>query len=273
MVHLLPDKVIDIPAQDFFSFIFAEMPKEQLDTTAFIDGLTNDSITYGQLQSDCLAFARGLRDPASPWGGLKKHDVVCIFGANSLQTPMLIYGLFAAGCAMTPSNPMYLARELAHQLRSSGSKMLVAHSSMLKTAEEAMAEVGLPKSNIILMDSAQSGSSSGTKYVSLTDILERGRQLTDDQVGGPVKFTEHDIKGVPALLPYSSGTTGPPKGVMLSHFNLVANVVQFLHQEGTTTRFNPSAREVRPCFIPLFHMWVSVKGFLLLKRGRGGRVV
>jgi hypothetical protein len=76
-------------------------------------------------------------------------------------------------------------------------------------------------------------------------------------------------------LPYSSGTTvclamifylkyvahlvrrciqGPPKGVILTHYNLVSNVLQFLHQEGTTTRFNPSSRDLRPGFIPLFHM-------------------
>lgn len=130
------------------------------------------------------------------------------------------------------------------QLKISGSTLLISHSSMLQVAREAADAVGFSTSQIILMDDAVPG------FPTVSQIIARGRQLTEAQVGGEVVLTTEDIQKVPSLVPFSSGTTGLPKGVALSQYNLVANVCQWLS-------INPpepvTGEDVRVCMIPLFH--------------------
>lgn len=163
------------------------MPDTQMPKTAYVDGLTGQGITYGQLKKDLEAFSRGIRDPKSAWGGLKKHQIACMFGPNSVVLPTVIFGIMAAGGGLSPSNPNYLPRELAHQLRSSGSSLLISHSSMLPTALEASKEVGFKSHQIILLDEAPG-------YPTVSQIVKRGYQLSEEDVGGKVVLTEHDIK-------------------------------------------------------------------------------
>jgi acyl-CoA synthetase (AMP-forming)/AMP-acid ligase II len=192
--------LFQIPVADFFGYVFGSMPPEQLAKVAYIDGVNGETLTYGKLKADALAFSRGLRNPTSPWGGLKRRQIACIFGANSLQLPALVFGLLQSGAGLTPSNPSYSMRELSHMLKSSGSVLLLAHSSVLETALAAAEDVGLPRSRIILMDDARDKG-----FVSVAQIIAEGYNMTDDQCGGPVVFTEKEIKGDPILLPYSSG--------------------------------------------------------------------
>ncbi|KAI9030493.1 phenylacetyl-CoA ligase [Hyaloraphidium curvatum] len=246
MVHLKPDVVLDIPVQGFYDFVWSSMPDSQLSKPAYIDGLTGETLTYGQLREDALAFGRGLRDPKSPWGGLKRGEIACMFGPNDIRLPAIIFGLMGAGGGLSPSNPNYTVRELVHQLKSSGSTLLISHSTCLGPAKEAAAEAGLPDSRLILMDEGVPG------YPTVKGITERGKQLTDADVGGKVVLTEREIKEVPSLVPYSSGTTGLPKGVALSQYNLVANVLQFMYLRDPNEP--PAESDYRPCFLPLFHM-------------------
>ncbi len=195
-----PDVVCQVPVADFFGYVFDSMPAAQSAKVAYIDGLSGETLTYGKLEADALAFSRGLRNPKSPWGGLKRRQIACVFGANSLQLPALVFGLLQSGGGLTPSNPLYTRRELGHQMKSSGSVLVIAHSSMLETALAAADDVGLPRTRVILMDDARDKA-----FPTVAQIIAEGYKLTDDQVGGPVVFTEKEIKGDPILLPYSSG--------------------------------------------------------------------
>lgn len=219
------------------------MPK-----VAYFNGLdTKERITFGQLKADALALSRGLRDPKSPWGGLKRNQIACIFGANSIKVPVLVFGLLQAGAGITPSNPAYTVRELAHQIKQTSSVLLIAHSSMLDTAIAAAEECGLPKNRIILIDDGVKG------FATISQIVARGHELTDDDVGGRVVFTEDDIKKKAVLLPFSSGTTGVPKGVSLTHYGLVSNVCIWSHVESATKKppLPADVVETRVCFIPV----------------------
>ncbi|KAI9022692.1 hypothetical protein DFJ74DRAFT_101562 [Hyaloraphidium curvatum] len=256
MVHLLPDRHIDIPVVDLFTFVWGSCPESRLDTPAYIDGLTGASITFRRVRDDSAAVSRALRDPRTPWAGLARRQVACIYAANSLAVPALIYGVLAAGCAMTPSNPAYVARELEHQLRVSGTRVLFTQASMLPTAFEVAKAAGLPRSHIVLTDNE-----GPRDLITLAQLVDRGRELSEDDVGGRVVFSEDDIKRAPALLPFSSGTTGLPKAVALSHHNLVANVLQWTTQEGTAGPL--PAPETRACFIPLAHM-AGLMSFMLM---------
>lgn len=216
-----------------------------------------------------------------------------------MALPGIIYGLLAAGGGLTPSNPSYTAREvsiaersehcersehmyllqdtdgpacfrsvpsrrqLAHQLRSSKSALLICQSDVLPIALEAATEVGLAHSRIILMDDKTPG------FISVSQIVQRGYQLTEEQVGGSIVYSQDDIKKVPALLPFSSGTTGNPKGVALTHYNLTSNLIQWTTHDGRAGEKVPEG-EVQPCFIPLFHMVRTRDLFGILEFGKNG---
>lgn len=114
---MLTDSRKQIPVQGFYDFVWSQMPADQLKKTAYFDGLDSSrSVTYGQLKDDIAAFARGIRDPAAKWGGLKRRQIVCMFGPNDMLLPAIIFGIMKAGGGISPSNPSYIGRELARGL-------------------------------------------------------------------------------------------------------------------------------------------------------------
>lgn len=133
-----------------------------------------------------------------------------------------------AGGIFTGANPNYVPRELAHQLRDSGAKFLITAEGTLDTAIAAAKELDFPSSNIWLFDdgiAAFEGKAKGAKGYRPWTLL-----LASPEEGA--KFEWEDItdretqKDRIAVLNYSSGTTGLPKGVMISHYNYVANSCQ-----------------------------------------------
>jgi acyl-CoA synthetase (AMP-forming)/AMP-acid ligase II len=193
---------VEIPDLSVPAFVLAA-GRERPDAPALVDGLTGDSITHGQLAGhvDRLAAALHAR-------GLRKGDVVAVFSPNTMWYPVVFHGIAAAGCVMSPINSLYTPEEIAFQLRDSGAKVLITVSPFLDRAQEAVAKA--PVDEIIVLDGAEGHSS-------LVDLL------TSDAPSAQVEFDPAEDL---VALPYSSGTTGLPKGVMLTHRNLVANVSQ-----------------------------------------------
>lgn len=119
---------------------------------------------------------------------------------------------------MSPANPGYGVRELAHHLRDSGTKALFTQKHLLPAAVKACAEVGIPKEMIVLI-----GDERDLNFLHFTDLLD------EDVEGEREKLVpEQDL----AFLVYSSGTTGLPKGVMLSHLNVVSDLFMVNSNEG-----------------------------------------
>jgi acyl-CoA synthetase (AMP-forming)/AMP-acid ligase II len=193
---------VEIPDLSVPEFVLAA-GRERPDSAALVDGLTGDSITHGQLAAhvDRLSAALAAR-------GLRKGDVVAVLCPNTLWYPVVFHGIAAAGCVMTPINSLYTPDEIAFQLRDSGAKMLITVSPFLERAQEATAKH--PVDEIVVMDGAAG-------HASLVDLLGSD---------APSVTIEFDPANDLVTLPYSSGTTGLPKGVMLTHRNLVANVSQ-----------------------------------------------
>jgi acyl-CoA synthetase (AMP-forming)/AMP-acid ligase II len=193
---------VEIPDLSVPAFVLAA-GRERPDAPALVDGLTGDTISHGQLAGhvDRLAAALHAR-------GLRKGDVVAVFSPNTMWYPVVFHGIAAAGCVMSPINSLYTPDEIAFQLRDSGAKVLVTVSPFLDRASEAVAKT--PVDEIIVLDGAEG-------HASLADLL------TSDAPSVQVEFDPAEDL---VALPYSSGTTGLPKGVMLTHRNLVANVSQ-----------------------------------------------
>ncbi|WP_100501925.1 4-coumarate--CoA ligase family protein [Geodermatophilus chilensis] len=193
---------VEIPDVSVPEFVLAA-GREKPDAPALIDGLKGDVITHGQLAAyvDRVAAALHAR-------GLRKGDVVAMFCPNTPWYPVVFHGIAAAGCVMSPINSLYTPDEIAFQLRDSGAKMLITVSPFLDRAKAAIEKS--PVDEVVVMDGAEG-------HASLVDLLS-----TD----APSVQVDFDPADDLVTLPYSSGTTGLPKGVMLTHRNLVANVAQ-----------------------------------------------
>jgi acyl-CoA synthetase (AMP-forming)/AMP-acid ligase II len=193
---------VEIPDLSVPAFVLAA-GKDRPDAPALIDGVSGETITHGQFAHhvDRLAAALHAR-------GLRKGDVVAVLCPNTIWYPIVFHGIAAAGCVMSPINSLYTAEEIAFQLKDSGAKILITIGLFLDKALEATAKS--PVDEIVVMDGAEG-------HASLIDLLSSD---------APSVTVDFDPANDLVALPYSSGTTGLPKGVMLTHRNLVANVSQ-----------------------------------------------
>jgi 4-coumarate--CoA ligase len=191
------------------------------DRVVLIDGPTGRELTAGALEDGVRRLAGGLRARA-----IGKGDVIAILAPNLPEYAVVFHGVAYAGATITTINPTYTAPEVAHQLQDSGARLLVTVPAFLETARAAGA------TEIVVIGEAE-----GT--TPLTALM--GEPLSAQ---APV-----DAATDVAVLPYSSGTTGLPKGVRLTHRNLVANVDQVL----AIVRCNPGEWAVG--FLPFFHIY------------------
>ncbi|KAM0819603.1 hypothetical protein AB5N19_05419 [Seiridium cardinale] len=213
MVFSSPHADVVIPNQDVWSFLFENKDPAKFNDSKeiFIDGDTGRSYTFTQLRNATIEFGKGLK---SQWG-FKRGDVLGVFSPNSIDYGAVIWGTLWAGGACSTANPTYTVKELAFQLKGSNVKGVVTQLPMLPVVLEAAKQIGLPEDRIILLGDGKDATRKFKHFTELKDtsLFGQSRAKVDPQ---------KDL----AFLVYSSGTTGLPKGVMLKHSNLVANVVQ-----------------------------------------------
>jgi len=219
--------VIEIPDIDVTSYVLAEA-QSRGEKVALVDGPSGRELTYAQLDTTtgALAGALGAR-------GIGKGDTVAIHMPNLPEYAVLFHGVIRAGAINTTANPLYTVRELAHQLNDSGAKLLFTIGAFLETARGAAAESGVEEIIVV-------GEGDGGEEATLSELLGEGASPPEVEV---------DAANDLAVLPYSSGTTGLPKGVMLTHRNLVANIIQ-------TDRALPVEEDdVMIGVLPFFHIY------------------
>lgn len=173
------------------------------DTVALIDGTNGMSVTYAQLDTFHRRIAAHLAE-----AGLRKGDVLALHSPNTIAYPAVFYGATRAGAAVTTVHPLATAEEFAKQLKDSGARWIVTVSLFLDAARRA-AELAGGIQEIFVCDRAEG-------HTSVLDML--GSTAPEPEPG----FDADDI----AVLPYSSGTTGTPKGVMLTHRSIGSNLEQ-----------------------------------------------
>ncbi len=215
----------EIPDLDLASFVLRRA-RELGEKPALIDGPSGRALSYAELERSVRSFAAGLAAR-----GFVKGDTFAIHMPNVPEYAIAFHGVVAAGGRCTTANPLYTARELGHQLADSGASMLLTAPPFLKQAREAAKQVGNCEVFVL-------GEAAGAPSFS---------ELLGDPDAAPAVAIDPALE-IAAIL-YSSGTTGLSKGVMLSHRNLVANMVQ---SEGVLAL---SPEDVVIAVLPFFHVY------------------
>jgi acyl-CoA synthetase (AMP-forming)/AMP-acid ligase II len=193
---------LDVPDVPLTSFVL-ERAGRLGDEAALIDGLTGRQLTYRTLVDGVARVASALRRR-----GLRKGDVFAIFSPNVLEYPIAFHAVASLGGIITTVNSLYTPREVRDQLRDSGARFLLTVPSFMDRASEAIKD--LPIDEVFTFGEA----AGATPFA---DLMAQAAERFSVDID-----PAQDV----VALPYSSGTTGVAKGVMLTHRNLVANVLQ-----------------------------------------------
>jgi acyl-CoA synthetase (AMP-forming)/AMP-acid ligase II len=234
IIHTSPLPAVDIPDVPVTEYVLRHAT-DSPDVVALLDGPTGRSYTYGQLAGMVASFAGGLAVR-----GLGPGDTIALMAPNIPEYAVVFHGAAVAGVAVSTINPTYTAEEVRFQLQDSASKLLVTIGMFVDTAKEAAD--GTDVSDIVVLGDAPAGT------VPFTDVL-----------GEPISQVPVDVESQIVVLPYSSGTTGLPKGVMLTHRNLVANLCQI--EGGLEVEDGEIALAVLP-FFHIYGMQVLMNGLL-----------
>jgi acyl-CoA synthetase (AMP-forming)/AMP-acid ligase II len=196
------------------------------DKPALIEGPTGRTVTYQQLADSISIAAHNLKER-----GFKKGEVFGILSPNCPEYAIAFHAVATLGGIVTPINPLYTRYEIAHQLKDSGARFLVTVPGCCDKVDEAAQDAGIEE--LFVFGSAPNA----TSFDSLLVDNGRAEQVEIDPLEDLI------------ALPYSSGTTGLPKGVMLTHHNLVANVCQM---EGLHYFYET---DTLICVLPMFHIY------------------
>ncbi|KAF7519274.1 hypothetical protein PCG10_010136 [Penicillium crustosum] len=205
---------VKIPEVDIWDFIFENERREfKREKPIYISAQTKRHYTWSETEAAALKFGATL---IRLWDW-RKGDVLGLFSPNCIDSPAIVFGTLWSGGTISAANPAYTVDELAFQLKDSHAKALVTQLAYLDVATKAAQIVGIPKDRIILIGD-DLDTTDQFKHFSLCDNM----CFKVPKCQKPTIDPKRDL----ALLAYSSGTTGRPKAVMLSHENLVANLLQ-----------------------------------------------
>ncbi|GLF97302.1 4-coumarate--CoA ligase family protein [Streptomyces yaizuensis] len=174
------------------------------DAVALIDGVTGARVSYARLDHDHRRIAAALAA-----AGVRKGDVLALHSPNSTVYPAVFHGATRAGASVTTVNSMATAEEFARQLQDCAARWIITVAALLDTARRA-AELVPGVREIFVCDRAEGHTGVPAMLASTAPEPDAGID------------PDHDI----AVLPYSSGTTGTPKGVMLTHRSVATNLAQ-----------------------------------------------
>lgn len=198
-----------------------ESVRKHADKTALMNA-DGTSYSFGRFWQAVNGLARVLQDD-----GLRKGDMAAIYAPNSCEYAVALHACLLLGATVTTLNPLYREREVEHQLGDAGAQIAFTLDALRPVVDEAKAQ--LPKLE---------------RVYDLASVWD----LADGAKGDPTPATIDPLKDI-AVLPYSSGTTGLPKGVMLSHQNLTANIRQTIALEMM------SDDAVVLDFLPFYHIY------------------
>ncbi|XP_076450050.1 uncharacterized protein LOC143286390 isoform X2 [Babylonia areolata] len=206
---------VTVPEESFCHYVFSAT-RQYRDRAALVDHLTGQQWTFTQMKDAAVRVASGLCRL-----GLGRGDTLLLLSFNCPQFAILFLACAAAGIIVSTANPMYTPEELARQLQMSGCTAIAVGEDLVPTVH-ATFDLDPTLQDKVKLKQIVIGKAEG--YMPFSVLLE------DDGKAFP-ENTDFRPKEDTLVLPYSSGTTGLPKGVMLTHTNIVANILQ---QQGMT---------------------------------------
>ena len=252
-----PDKYNSIA--DFF----LKYTKLYKDNVAFIN--MDSSITYQELGQQAADFAAYLQRDL----GLVKGDKFAIMIPNLLQYPIALFGALIAGLTVVNVNPLYTPRELQHQLKDSGAKSILILENFANVLETVIDKTDVEQ---VILTSVGDRLSTIKGAVVNCVLKYVKKQVPAYNLPGAVKFNKAMAKGAKlsftpvavkgddlAFLQYTGGTTGPSKGAMLTHRNLIANVEQ---SNASTKNVYEIGKEMMVTALPLYHIFALTSNCL-----------
>ncbi|ESQ38855.1 hypothetical protein EUTSA_v10022462mg [Eutrema salsugineum] len=214
------------------------------DKPCLIVGSTGKSYTYGETHLICRRVASGFYTM-----GIRKGDVIMILLQNSPEFVFSFMGASMIGAVSTTANPFYTSQEIYKQLKSSGAKLIITHSHYVDKLRNLDQETKIGE-NLTVITTDDPTPENCLPFSTLID--EANPQDESESVG-----VDGDDA---AALPFSSGTTGLPKGVVLTHKSLITSVAQQV--DGDNPNLYLTSNDVVLCVLPLFHIY-SLNSVLL----------
>ncbi|KAJ4244249.1 hypothetical protein NW757_010606 [Fusarium falciforme] len=204
----------------------------------FTDAITQEHISYQRLKDHATTLSSALVTAH----GLGENDVVVVFGRNSIWYPVATLAAVRVGAVACGVSPDYTIHELSYSLRTSKAKIIFATTETLERANVAAARVGIAQNNVILLEGSRNGVSSIQAILDASKSLARTPETPPFQI--PQGKTNRDVC---AFLCFSSGTTGLPKAVMISHANIIAQCIQI-------TDITPPDHDKVLAALPFYHI-------------------
>lgn len=251
---------IPIPDCSLHQWIFESSKDEMPDSAgkAIIDAERPEThfLTFTEYRLLSKRIGLGLQQ-----AGLRPGDRVLLYSGNNVYFPSMFLGIIMAGGIFTGANPTFVARELAYQLRDSGASFLIAAEDSLDVAMQAAEEAGLAKDRVYVFDAKQDPR--GNKPAPGVHGRQKGIKHWTELIQADIEEATRwdwveplDPKSTTCCLNYSSGTTGVPKGVEISHHSYVANCAQVVYMANLEPEYEAKKDLARGLgFLPLYHAY------------------
>lgn len=247
---------VDLDKYQSMVDVFEQAVKKYADRPAF--SAVGATLTYRDLDTQTRNFAAWLQNKTD----LKPGDRIAVQMPNLPQYPVVVFGAMRAGLIVVNTNPLYTQREMEHQFNDSGAKALVVLANMADNAEKVVPQTGIE--HVIITEIADMNSP--IKRTLMNAVVKHVKKMVPAfnipgahklpavlGAGAREKFTPVETKKDDiAVLQYTGGTTGVAKGAMLTHSNLVANLLQVRPMMEDTVE---EGKEVVIAPLPLYHIY------------------
>lgn len=239
-IYRSPYPDLDIKSVDLVSYLFSNPLNTPLGRPIYVDAISGDHYTLGDVMQRTRSLSNGLRQSI----GVKPNDVVALFSPNSIEYAVVCHAIVGCRAIVAPVSAALTDFELNAQLRTSEARFIIVHSSILETARKA--SKGTSVERIVLID-GQTPDNGQPTCNDLARTFPPGDLLSID----PAEAARQ-----PALICFSSGTSGAAKGVIMTHQNITSNIQQGRHH--VVHSGLPSQRPARQsaiAFLPFSHIY------------------
>ncbi|KAI0345623.1 acetyl-CoA synthetase-like protein [Trametopsis cervina] len=251
-----PYPKVTVPQTSYYQHVLTKSKEFSPGSPAFIDGITGETLTRGEVEKECFLLASAFRNVHKKGlVGLNKGSVVLFFSPNTTLYPRIQFALGAAGIVPGHTNSSYVADEVAHAYKISGASHILVHPSLLQLASSTLvSKLGFSEADVkrrvivaarkkdVPADVAARG------FLDLDDITKDVKPLDK-----PEPFDGNDAHETAAIY-FSSGTTGLSKAVALTHYNMNA----FLVQGTSVWPWHVHGRDIVQAVVPLYHVFGGI---------------